>query len=564
MNDGATISTARLVDEVWGEAAPTTAVKTLQAYISRLRRALPDEVIVSKQGGYALKAADMSIDVRQFERLSEEARAAEPERAAELLRQALALWRGDALAGLTAPFALREAQRLEELRLAALEERVDADLALGRHEALVPELTALTAEHPLRERLQGQLMVALYRSNRQAAALDAYQRARRRLVDELGIEPGSALRDLERRILRHDPTLLVAQASPPTPDPEPSAQRSRRLQRIAVAVVAVAVAAATGALIAHYDGSQPASATPASTPRAALVVRDARSSPSIPHVALPVEGLRQAGRTLGVQTSVVDGGESGDTYTAALERAARSADVVIAGEQLLAKEAAGVARRFPHVRFVLLGTSVHELDRRPENVTGVVFDNRELGYLAGYLAGLEARRGTRGFVVSAVGGAPIPAVTALAAGYHQGARAAHPGIKVLIGYADTFVDQSRCENLANDQIDAGSRVVFDIAGACGEGALSAAAIRGVWGIGVDSDHSYLGPHVLASAVVRFDSATLLAVREFVEGQLPRAGDIELGLTEDGIGLVGLSTQLSQTVRTRLERQAAAIRAHGRS
>jgi basic membrane protein A len=154
-------------------------------------------------------------------------------------------------------------------------------------------------------------------------------------------------------------------------------------------------------------------------------------------------------------------------------------------------------------------------------------------------------------------------VTALAAGYHQGARAAHPGIKVLIGYADSFVDQSRCENLANDQIDAGSRVVFDIAGACGEGALSATAIRGVWGIGVDTDHSYLGPHVLASAVVRFDSATLLAVREFVERQLPRAGDIELGLNEDGIGLVGLSTELSQTVRTRLERQAAAIRAHGR-
>jgi basic membrane lipoprotein Med (substrate-binding protein (PBP1-ABC) superfamily)/DNA-binding SARP family transcriptional activator len=564
LNDGATISTARLVDEVWGEAAPATAVKTLQAYISRLRRALSDEVIVSKQGGYALEAGGASIDVREFERLSEEARAAEPERAAELLRQALALWRGDALAGLTAPFALREARRLEELKLGALEERVDAELALGRHEALVPELTALTDEHPLRERLQGQLMVALYRSNRQADALEAYQRARRRLVDELGIEPGSGLRDLERRILRHDPVMLVAQPSPPAPDPEPSQQRPRRLQWIAVAVVAIAVAAATGVLIAHDGGPEPASAKPDSTPRAALVVRNARLRPSIAHVALPVDGLRRAGRTLGVRTSIVDGGKSDASYAAALERAARSADIVIAGEQLLAEEAVTVARRFPQVRFVLLGNSVNELKSRPANVTGVIFDNRELGYLAGYLAGLEARRGTHGFVVSAVGGAPIPAVAALAAGYHQGARAAHPGIKVLIDYADSFVDQSRCENIANNQIDAGSRVVFDIAGACGEGALSAAGIRGVWGIGVDSDHSYLGPHVLASAVVRFDSATLLAVREFVEGQLPRAGDIQLGLTQDGIGLVGLSTQLSQSVRTRLERQAAAIRAHGMS
>src|SRR5438552_90027 len=157
--------------------------------------------------------------------------------AAETLRSALALWRGPALADLAwEPFAQGEIVRLEELRVAALEDRIDADLALGRHGQLVGELERLASEHPLRERLRGQLMLALYRSGRQADALAVYQRARRTLVEELGIEPGESLRKLERAILEQDPALNVHPAARarriPTP-PTPLLGRERELEALA-------------------------------------------------------------------------------------------------------------------------------------------------------------------------------------------------------------------------------------------------------------------------------------------------------------------------------------------
>ena len=163
-----------------------------------------------------IKLVPHQLDLDRFERLVEDAGAAEPEEAAGRLREALALWRGPALADFAyEPFVQAAIGRLEEVHLLAIEMRVDADLALGRHAALVAELDALAAAHPLRERLRGQLMLALYRSGRQAEALAAYQSARRLLVDELGIEPSSALQELERAILRQDRALELAQATRP-------------------------------------------------------------------------------------------------------------------------------------------------------------------------------------------------------------------------------------------------------------------------------------------------------------------------------------------------------------
>src|SRR5581483_7145322 len=163
-----------------------------------------------------IKLVPHQLDLDRFERLVEDAGAAEPEEAAGRLREALALWRGPALADFAyEPFVQAAIGRLEEVHLLAIEMRVDADLALGRHAALVAELDALAAEHPLRERLRGQLMLALYRSGRQAEALAAYQTARRTLVDELGIEPSAALQELERAILRQDPALELAKTAAP-------------------------------------------------------------------------------------------------------------------------------------------------------------------------------------------------------------------------------------------------------------------------------------------------------------------------------------------------------------
>jgi DNA-binding SARP family transcriptional activator len=203
------VSTGRLIDELWGARAPKTASNALQYHVSQLRKTLaPSAAIVTQEPGYLIRVGPTELDLLRFERLVEEAQHELPELASRLLRDALGLWRGPALADLGhESFAQAEILRLEELRLLALERRIEADLALNRHAELVGELELLVREHPLRERLRAQLMLALYRSARQAEALDVYRATRSLLVDELGIEPSPALQELEKAILRQDPEL---------------------------------------------------------------------------------------------------------------------------------------------------------------------------------------------------------------------------------------------------------------------------------------------------------------------------------------------------------------------
>jgi DNA-binding SARP family transcriptional activator len=211
MHANQVVSADRLIDELWGDAPPPTAAKSLQVHVSRLRRELGDGRLATRTPGYVLYVEPPEVDLARFERLVHEASTADPASAAEKLRKALALWRGPALADLAYEhFAQAEVARLEELRLAALEQRIDADLACGRHAELAGELEALVAEHPLRERLRCQLMLALYRSSRQAEALDAYRKAHREFSEGLGLEPSKELKQLEQAILRHDPALDVS------------------------------------------------------------------------------------------------------------------------------------------------------------------------------------------------------------------------------------------------------------------------------------------------------------------------------------------------------------------
>jgi DNA-binding SARP family transcriptional activator len=204
------VSAERLAVALWGEDAPGGAIKTIHVHVSRLRRALGEvDVLVTTSAGYQLRVAPGELDAERFEQLADEGRRAlsddRPEHAARVLHEALSLWRGPALADFAfETFAQAEIQRLEEGRLAALEARVEADLAVGRHAELVGELQQLVAAHPLRERLHGQLMLSLYRTGRQAEALQAYRDARNVLVEQLGIEPGPELRALERTILAQD------------------------------------------------------------------------------------------------------------------------------------------------------------------------------------------------------------------------------------------------------------------------------------------------------------------------------------------------------------------------
>jgi DNA-binding SARP family transcriptional activator len=208
-----TLSLSRLIDELWGERPPVTATKALRVHVSRLRKTLGEPVLVTRGSGYQLSLDPERIDACRFERLAREGE----------LEQALALWRGEPLADIAhEPFVAAHAARLTGLRIAALERLIDAKLALGAHEESVGRLEALIAEHPYRERLRGQLMVALYRSGRQADALQAYRDAREALAGDLGIEPGEHLRELERAILAQDPGL----APPAAAAFEPPAVRS--------------------------------------------------------------------------------------------------------------------------------------------------------------------------------------------------------------------------------------------------------------------------------------------------------------------------------------------------
>jgi DNA-binding SARP family transcriptional activator len=213
------VSTDRLIDELWPDEPPGSGVAALRVRVSVLRKALGAgaERVETTPLGYRLRLAPGELDLDRFSDLVEEAARAEPLVAAERLREALALWRGPALADFAyESFAQAAIVRLEELRLTALEWRVEADLALGRHAGLVGELEELVAAEPLRERLRCQLMLALYRSGRQAEALEAYRSARGALLDELGIEPSAPLRELEQAILRQDPELELTRL--PTPE----------------------------------------------------------------------------------------------------------------------------------------------------------------------------------------------------------------------------------------------------------------------------------------------------------------------------------------------------------
>jgi DNA-binding SARP family transcriptional activator len=212
------VSRDRLIDELWGESPPETASTALQVHVSQLRKALGPDRIETRRPGYRLEVGSGELDLDRFEALLERAREQDPREAESGLREALGLWRGAPLADLDVALARPERARLEERRLTALEQRIEAELALGHGSELVAELERLVAEHPLRERPRGQLMIALYRSGRQADALEVYRRGRRLLSEELGLEPDESLQRLETAILTHDPSLDADTAPADAPD----------------------------------------------------------------------------------------------------------------------------------------------------------------------------------------------------------------------------------------------------------------------------------------------------------------------------------------------------------
>lgn len=281
---GAVVSTDRLLAALWGEEPPESALNVVQGHVRDLRRLIGREAVLTRAPGYVLAADVEAVDARRFERLAREGRqrlASDPAAAAQVLRGALALWRGPVLADVTYPGVESAIDRLKELRTDVTEDRIEADLALGRHAELVGELRALVAQHPSRERLTAQLMLALYRAGRQEEALAAYRSVEHRLREELGIDPSPELKRLERSILCQEASLLVAPAAAdaapappaavddaaiPSPDPPESARRRIRVALLVTAALGGLAVSSVGLLRARSVSSTPAPACPVETP----------------------------------------------------------------------------------------------------------------------------------------------------------------------------------------------------------------------------------------------------------------------------------------------------------
>jgi basic membrane protein A and related proteins len=260
--------------------------------------------------------------------------------------------------------------------------------------------------------------------------------------------------------------------------------------------------------------------------------------------ALANKGIKQAESELGVETRVLISKSNGDYVPNLTTLAQQQFDLIIPVGFLMADAVNTVATQLPDAQFAIVDFPAAGLKDKPKNVQGLLFRENEAGYLAGYLAGLWAKD-NNATTVSTVGGQKIPPVDAYIAGFQAGAKKAFPQVKTLNGYSQDFVDQAKCKEIALDQIARGSKVVFQVAGGCGLGALDAAKEEGVQGIGVDADQSYLGDHILTSAVKKVDQAVFEAVQRAQEGQFKGGTDVIATVENGGVGLGKLGAEGEQ-------------------
>lgn len=582
------VPVARLVDEVWGDVPPPSAAHSLEAYVSRLRQLLNGhEATLQRQGaGYRLRLDGATLDAQTFARLSEQASLAaamgDDRGASDRAREAVELWRGPVLADVTLGSGGRaDAERLEELRLRTYEQCFEADLALGRHDEIAGELRALVDQNPYRERFVAQLMLALYRSGRHVAALEVYERTRRALADDVGLQPSTELQQLSGRIVRQDPDL----GAPDRPTPRrrgatagnarPPRTSARRRSLGAFAGAAVAAAAVT--LVAGgATSATSAPTTPTVRARVALVLPEAPN----PAIVRDVTGAYAAG--LDVQSLTGDPLLNVRTFVAGNEDPERVDEVAASlrsggyglvlwvGDGEAAQRILPTVRQLPETRFVFLDAAAETLGLAGlPNASAIRFAGEQTGELVGYLSGLVApRRGPPGATVdtiSYVGGIDTPAARAVAAALERGLKRLRPGGKVLVGFTDDEHDRTACEQLANQQIDEGADVVVADAGDCGIGALAVATTRGVWSVGNDGE--LIGPEtweatILATRYENPKDAVALAVRGYRDGTLPAGGEQVLGLEDDyAVGIEYVSTDVPEAVWSKVTGLCSDIRRH---
>jgi basic membrane protein A len=261
--------------------------------------------------------------------------------------------------------------------------------------------------------------------------------------------------------------------------------------------------------------------------------------------ALAYKGLRQAQRELSAQIQVAESKSPADYIPNLASFARRGFDLVVGVGYTEIAAMGAVAKRFPDIKFAIVDVSDKDLAGSPPNVLGLLFHEEQVGYLAGYLAGLEAKRLPGSDVIGSVGGEKQPPVDRFIAGYQAGGKAADPGIKVINAYSQDFSDPAKCKAVAQNQIGAGAIAVFAVAGGCGLGTLDAAKQAGIWAIGVDADQSYLGPHILTSATKKVDHAVFLAIKDVADGKF-HGGNAVYGLEQGGVGLGKISPKVPKS------------------
>jgi basic membrane protein A and related proteins len=252
-------------------------------------------------------------------------------------------------------------------------------------------------------------------------------------------------------------------------------------------------------------------------------------------------GRKRAQKELGIDTRVLISKSNADYVPNLSQLAQQQYDAIVSNGFLMGDATNTVASKFPDASFAIIDFSASGLKDKPKNVEGLVFKEQEAGYLVGYLAGLWAKD-NNAKVVSSVGGQKIPPVDHYIAGFQAGAKKAYPQVETLNGYSQDFVDQAKCKEIALDQIAQGSKVVFQVAGQCGLGALDAAKEKGVQGIGVDNDQSFLGPHILTSALKKVDEAVFESIKRVQDGTFKGGTDVTATVANGGVGIGKISPE----------------------
>jgi basic membrane protein A len=323
------------------------------------------------------------------------------------------------------------------------------------------------------------------------------------------------------------------------------ARRTSRWAAVALLAVVAVLAAGCGGSD-ETSGSTTTTATE-TTPAKQLkvgLVADAGELNDNGFNELAYNGLKRAERELGIKGRVVEANSAADYVPNMTTLARQGYDLIIGVGFAQGDAIAAAAKRFPQTNFAIVDVDQSTLKGKPANVQGLLFREQQVGYLVGYLAALEAKR-AGAESISAVGGFKEPPVDRYIAGYRAGAKAAVPGTKVTWGYSQDWEDQAKCKELALNQIATGSKVVFQVAGGCGLGALSAAQDEKVWGIGVDADQSFLGPHVLTSALKGVDSAVFLTIKALQDGTFKGGENVDFGIDQDGVGLGRVSPKANK-------------------